>query len=287
MSKRFIVAVSGGVDSVVLLNMITRIKEYELIVAHFDHGIRPESADDARFVAALAKKYKLSYEEGHAVLGPQASEGLAREKRYRFLRQVAKKHHAKIMTAHHSDDIVETIAINLRRGTGWRGLAVLGAADVERPLVTWTKRAIYTYALEHRLEWVEDSTNRSDTYLRNRLRARIYQRLTSEAQDQLLKLWRSQMTLKHMIDGEAAAILPESRELQRYLFIMVDEGVAGELLRQYIEHETTKRLTFPQLERGVLAIKTSPPGATIQLGEGVVLKFSKTTFVASRGEKML
>jgi tRNA(Ile)-lysidine synthase len=287
MSKGYVVAVSGGVDSVVLLDILARLRQYRLIVAHFDHGIRPDSAADARFVAALAKKYSLPFEERREELGPQASEERARQRRYHFLRVIAQKHKAMIVTAHHADDIVETIAINIQRGTGWRGLAALGASDIERPLSAWTKQDIYNYAGGHRLEWVEDSTNKSNAYLRNRMRARIYKYLASEKKQQLLQLWSAQTKLKKAVYTEAEHLLPQTKDIPRYLFIMILSEVAVELLQQFILRETSIHLQYPQLERGIVAIKTALPGTKVQLGERVELVFTKTGFVALRGQKML
>ena len=104
--SKFIVAVSGGVDSVVLLDKLVKIGKSQLIVTHFDHGIRPDSADDAKFVAGLAKKYDLVFETGGLELGANASEDLARQKRYAFLRTIANKYDAQIVTAHHMDDFL-------------------------------------------------------------------------------------------------------------------------------------------------------------------------------------
>jgi tRNA(Ile)-lysidine synthase len=129
----YIVAVSGGVDSVVLLDMLSKT-QHKLIVAHVDHGIRgKESAADARFVAALARRYQLPFVSTELHLGAHASEETAREKRYEFLFGEAEKYRAVVVTAHHRDDIIETITLNLTRGTGWRGLAVLARKDIERP----------------------------------------------------------------------------------------------------------------------------------------------------------
>ena len=113
----YVVAVSGGVDSVVLLDVFSKIKHHTLVVAHFDHGIRTDSVHDARFVEALAKKHTLTFETLREELGADASEEKARDRRYAFLRSVAKKYDGRIVTAHHSDDAVETIAINMSRGT--------------------------------------------------------------------------------------------------------------------------------------------------------------------------
>src|SRR5690606_22278428 len=142
---KYIVAVSGGVDSMVLLDMLVREGSHELIVAHFDHGIRADSHKDATFVQDVAKKYGLPFEKRREVLGEKASEALARERRYAFLRSVAARHEAKIVTAHHLDDVVETVAINITRGTGWRGLAVMDT-DIVRPLVDMEKKELVRYA---------------------------------------------------------------------------------------------------------------------------------------------
>ena len=104
MSNKYVVAVSGGVDSVVLLHMLAHRPDIELVVAHFDHGIRDYSVADAQFVKELADSYGLPFESRREKLGKQASEDLARSRRYAFLRSVADKHQAKIMTAHHADD---------------------------------------------------------------------------------------------------------------------------------------------------------------------------------------
>jgi tRNA(Ile)-lysidine synthase len=108
-------------------------------------------------------------------------------RRYEFLRRVAERHDATIATAHHEDDVVETIAINLTRGTGWRGLAVLNSPDVVRPLLKVKKSQLYEYALKRGLEWVEDETNLTDAYLRNRLRSRLSE-LSLEERQQVLTL---------------------------------------------------------------------------------------------------
>src|SRR5690606_16183672 len=108
---KYLVAVSGGIDSVVLLDKLASEGTHELVVAHFDHGIRKESFLDAQFVERLSKKYGVPFETRREELGKYASEELARERRYAFLREMAAKHDATIVTAHHMNDIAETIAI--------------------------------------------------------------------------------------------------------------------------------------------------------------------------------
>lgn len=276
----YIVAVSGGVDSVVLLDMLVKKGEHELIVAHFDHGIRPESDADARFVKALAEMYNLPFETKREELGKNASEELARDHRYAFLRSVAKKHSAKIVTAHHSDDVLETIAINLQRGTGWRGLAVLDREDIERPLLSMTKAEIYEYALTHQLEWVEDETNASDEYLRNRIRRVVHSTLSTEAKLKLVEFRSKQLDQKKAIEVETKK-LTEEYGASRYFFSHIDEASALDLLRALLLKNMAS-LTRPQRRRLLHAIKTMRPGGTYEAGNGITVNFTKRDFVVKQ-----
>lgn len=272
-SMKYVVAVSGGVDSAVLLHMLVASHSGEIVVAHFDHGIRSGSADDAEFVRGLAKKYGVPFELGLGNLGPAASEEAARTARYAFLHKVAERYDGRIVTAHHQNDIIETIAINLIRGTGWRGLAVLRNPAIFRPLLTQTKQAIYDYALKRGLEWVEDETNQTDAYMRNRLR-RILTQLDPKTHQLLIDLWKAQAELALQIDDESRLLLSTAR----YFMTMIDEKSALELLRcRLAEH--SRSLTRPQRSRLLLAVKTARPGSIYQAGPGVEVQFTKREYI--------
>jgi tRNA(Ile)-lysidine synthase len=275
---RYLVAVSGGVDSVVLLDQLAASGEHELVVAHFDHGIRTDSAEDARFVEGLARQYGLLFVSAREELGAGASEELARRSRYAFLRSMAATHAATIATAHHADDVVETIAINVKRGTGWRGLAVLDSTKIVRPLLHLSKTEIISYALQRQLEWVEDSTNASDKYLRNRLRHLFARQLSLGQKEQILALWQRQVKLRRSIDHELDKFF-EKDEYSRYELTNADETSAAEILRAVIVAKTNVSPTRPQLERAIMAIKTARPHTTFEVGSGVRLKFTIRTFI--------
>jgi tRNA(Ile)-lysidine synthetase-like protein len=276
---RYLVAVSGGVDSVVLLDKLVREGGHELVVAHFDHGIRSDSAADARFVKQLALLYSLPFVVKREELGTSASEDEARRRRYTFLREQAERHNARIVTAHHADDVVETIAINILRGTGWRGLSVFDTEGIERPQLGSTKEEIYKYALSHRLEWVEDSTNASDTYLRNRIRRTIFRMLTKEQKEKLLHLWKEQVRIKRQIDPLLLGYVQTNGIYERHDIIMADMQTACELVRAAIVSMTKMSPTRPQLERAVLAIRTARAGTSHNVGDGVKLSFLQRTFL--------
>lgn len=273
---QYVVAVSGGVDSVVLLDLLAS-GNHEITVAHVDHGIRPDSAADARFVEGLASRYGYSFECVRLELGARASEELARHKRYEFLYDVASRHKAMIVTAHHADDLAETVAINLRRGTGWRGLAVLARPGIERPLLAYSKEQIYSYAIDHRLEWVEDSTNSDTKYLRNALRATLRPRITDQARLTLKDLRDQQLVLKQQIAKETDELL-HKQQTARHFFTHIPAAVAVELLGSLIYQQTGIRPVYSQIERALLAIKTAKPHSKCHVGNKVALRFTTRFF---------
>lgn len=280
MASKLIIAVSGGVDSIVLLHMAARgrlLNGEQMVVAHFDHGIRSDSASDEQFVKELASSYGLIYESEREELGKDASEERARDRRYMFLRKLAKKYDAKIVTAHHADDVVETVAINLIRGTGWRGLGVLDSTDILRPLLGVRKADLLRYARDNELYWREDSTNANTKYLRNDVRQRL--KGVDDEAIELLGLYRNrQVAIKHQIDKETERIALSS-PYSRHLFISIPSREARELLRSIVITVTGAAETRPQLDRALIAIKTFAPGKRFEINNKATLLFTKTEFV--------
>ena len=123
--QTYVVAVSGGVDSVVLLDLLAGRAGVRLIVAHFDHGVRAASVEDAVFVQQLAVGYDLEFAGDRVELGSGASEAACRQARYDFLYQVVDDYDAhSLVTAHHLDDFLETVVMNFSArqsppGSGW------------------------------------------------------------------------------------------------------------------------------------------------------------------------
>lgn len=172
---KYIVAVSGGVDSVCLLNLLVDHDGYDLVVAHVDHGIRPDSAEDAILVKNLAQSYNLPFVTTKLDLGPGASEEAARKARYEFLFDQLKIHQAQaILTAHHADDLLETSILNMRRGTDRYGaLGGMNREGIIRPLINVSKKELLDCAAQHNLKWNEDSTNQDTKYARNQVRHEV------------------------------------------------------------------------------------------------------------------
>lgn len=266
----YIIAVSGGIDSVSLLDRLRTQPGITLIVAHFDHGIRSDSQSDEKFVAETARAYNLKYVSERQELGAQASEALARKARYDFLRRMQKKYDARgIITAHHSDDVIETMIINLIRGTGWRGLCSLrNTPGLFRPLLAVSKSEIVAYAKGRNLSWREDETNSDQHYLRNAVRHQLMPKLDRQAWHELYK---KQTELARLIDEE----MDRHRSVSRYDYIMWPRTVALEMIKK------TAGVTRAQAEYALHGLKTGAPGSAIMVGGNKKLTLTRDTFVVT------
>ena len=273
MSAVYIVAVSGGVDSVVMLDRLVRADEARLIVAHVDHGIRAESGEDAEFVAELAAKYGLSYESVQLQLGAEASEAEAREKRWEYLRTLKTRYRADvIVTAHHADDVVETMIINLLRGTGWRGIASLVETDeIKRPLLHERKRDIINYARQRSLKWHEDATNQDPKYLRNYVRHSILASCSDEQFATFLSLHDKQADLRKEIEREVAE---QNIALSRYQLTMLPDEVAREVVRYQLGSVTKQ-----ESDRILLFARTAKLHKDLRLSSNVTLRTSADSLI--------
>ena len=277
----YIIAVSGGVDSVVLLDLLAQDDGLKLIVAHFDHGIRTDSADDAQFVKELATKYNLPFEQERAELGPDASESEARQKRYDFLRRVATKYNADaLITAHHQDDLIETSMINIVRGTGRHGLTSLKSRQgMLRPMLSIPKHELIAYAKEKKLDWREDSTNSDTKYLRNKIRHEVVTKMTLEQKHQWLRILEKAQDNNHKLDNELQNLLRRGLHknqlvLSRTWFVRLPHSLSREVVNALLKRAGAKEIDRKTVEKLVVQIKTLPHGKHLQ-ASGVDIELTK------------
>lgn len=273
-----ILAISGGVDSMCLLHMFK--DDPDAVVAHFNHGTRPSADDDQRFVEAYAKKYHLPFFTKKVVLGPAVSEADARIARYDFLNDLAEKQGGKIYTAHHLNDLFESIAINIARGTGWRGLTPFFNQAIEHPLLRFSKTEIYRYASANQIIFRQDPTNVDSGYLRNRLRPAIATMISErpDLAEKLNNLYLRQTEIRSEIAEIILALNLDTAVYQRAWFTDLDDNVAEELLR-YILKTHHLSLTRPQLRDFLTAIRTFGPGKKFNLPKDQLVRFNKTNFM--------
>jgi tRNA(Ile)-lysidine synthase len=278
----YVVAVSGGVDSMVLLDLLAQQQDkgLKLIVAHLDHGIRADSARDRELVQAAAERYGLPFVYDEAGLGAGASEDAARKARYAFLERVKEVAGAQaIVTAHHQDDLLETAVLNMLRGTARRGLSSLGShATLQRPLLDKTKASLLAYAKDQGLTWHEDNTNQDPRYLRNYIRHHILPRFSSAQKQELLghikNVQSSRVELEARL-ADALSLQPRSDELDRHWFIMLPHPVAREVLATWLRQHQIRNLSARMLERLAVAAKTYAPGSLADIDKSHVLHVKK------------
>jgi tRNA(Ile)-lysidine synthase len=211
-TRRYLVGVSGGRDSVALLQTLVDLGYRRLIVCHLDHGLRGRSsAADARFVQALATKLRLESQIGRTDVAKvarqtkQSVETAGRNARYEFFAGIAPLHRCRtIFFGHHADDLVETFLLNLFRGagpTGLGGMRQVATRKVEgvrltivRPLLAITRQEIDTYLKSHRLKYRDDATNQTLGPLRNRIRHRVIPYVEKQLGRKISgALWRAAM----------------------------------------------------------------------------------------------
>lgn len=260
-----LVAVSGGIDSMVLLHLLWSLK-YSVSAAHVNYRLRGEESDnDAKFVATKATELGIPFDyrssnadELHAMRTGNL-QSIARKIRYEWLQELAKKrqvHH--ICTAHHLDDNLETTLLQLTRGTALTGLTGMQPKlenGICRPLLDAPRKMIEDYARHHQLSWREDRSNATDDYNRNRLRHQVlpslhallpdaHQRLATtferlRAEEKLFLsgldlLWAAACVGPNRIDRK---LLPEDRQAAIRLLHhqLRPYGFKGDHFRQMLE----------------------------------------------------
>lgn len=186
-NKKVVVALSGGVDSMSLLDILTKLG-YSTVIAHVNHNVRTQSKDEMEYIKEFALKNNIPFE--CIILDKIENENFhekARNLRYQFFMDVAKKYNTDtIATAHHADDFVETILMKITRGSnlyGYSGInkkTINNTYNIVRPLLFLKKDDLYNYAKMNNVTFFEDSSNFTDHYTRNRYRHHIIPLLKEE-----------------------------------------------------------------------------------------------------------
>ena len=178
-SSRVVIAVSTGVDSMVLLDLMQKYTNANIIIAHVNHGKRKESIEEEKFITQYAHDNNLKihvYHISHDEIKGNFQEK-ARDIRYKFFKDIMVKENAKVLLlAHHLNDDIETMLFRLQRGSnlaGYAGISDLVKIDegiIARPLLSVLKEDIKQYAKANNIKYYEDYTNDTDIYSRNKIR---------------------------------------------------------------------------------------------------------------------
>lgn len=300
-----VAAVSGGGDSVALLLLLTSTPR-KVVVAHLDHSLRPDSAQDALWVGALAERLGYPFESEKLEVAKIAAErggnleATARELRYGFLAKVAKKHQAQaILTAHTEDDQAETVLLQLVQGTG-RGLGMRAKrGKVVRPLLEFSRSTLRAYLKCKQQDWLEDISNADTSLDRNFLRHEILPRLKARFPQTNTALAR--FATISQLDDEALDPLAEQVLLRDRRWpcpayriaplIQAPTGLRRRALRQILEHLQLRPEMgwVVQLERALQGEAfTLPEGWQVRRRDGTLFLIPPVidTFPPWRGSRL-
>ncbi|MFA6458536.1 MAG: tRNA lysidine(34) synthetase TilS [Patescibacteria group bacterium] len=299
---KIIVAVSGGVDSVVLLDLLAKKKlakflgrklpKIEILgVAHFNHRIHREADAQQQFVKQLAAKYRLPFFTKTSSRKIK-SEAEARAARYEFLEKLWQKEKADtIALAHHGDDQVETIFLNLIRGSGLAGATGMTelAGKKWRPFLEIPKAQIEAYAKKAKLKFVVDPTNSDPNFARNYLRAEILPRMRQlnprldEGIRRFAKIARENLELTNLLAAEFLRRTENAQTIPLLEFGVLPPAVAKAVVREiYLKEIGNLQKIEERHVAEVLALARNSAG-------GKQKKFGELTFRTAKlaGQRVL
>ena len=277
-----LVAVSGGADSVALLDLLSGLAEHlalSIIVAHVDHGIQSSSGTVRLSVGALAKQFGFPFETTELRLGPNATETVARRARYAWLRDLQHRRGARyIVTAHHQDDQIETIVLRALRGSAPAGLAGIRAQSrggLVRPLLPFSRRELADYTQVRGLPVVDDPANRDPRHLRSWVRTTLLpllqERLGPRLRNDLLAKGRhaardarAWAQILDLVPDLALDVQPNSFAVARTVLCGYDNALSVALLRAAARR--VGLVLGPARARRLVALAQRPSGRRVELG---------------------
>lgn len=307
---KIVVGVSGGVDSVVLLDIIANLssrKDLILFVAHVDHGLRKESGNDVEFVKKLCSNYNIRFFTKKVNVKEYANkkkisvEESARELRYEFFEEVCANTGSSFLAlAHNSNDSAETFFINLLRGTGLSGLAGIPQkrplntqVNIIRPLINLSRADIEEYAKKRNITWVEDITNKENIYLRNKIRNELLPFIQEKFDRDIIasinkasKLINSaDVFIYHKIKKYLNEVLIEKKvsyvEIDLKKLFLFDDFIKGELLNLILKNIFELKNISQNIIKGILNLYFSEPGAIFEINPKITAyKDRESLFIA-------
>ncbi len=303
-----VVAVSGGPDSMALLTLVNEIKknlDIGIICAHVNHNVREESAYEKKFVEEYCDQNHIIFEymkiENY---GDDNFHNEARTKRYHYFEQIVKKYNAHyLLTAHHADDLMETILMRLVRGSTLRGysgfskVVPMEGYQIIRPLIQVPKTDIYEYCKKNKIEFVQDKSNDKDIYTRNRFRKYVVPTLRKENPEVEKKFYKFSTLLleyDHFIDD---IVKEKMNDIYKQNVLNIEKfkkekhiiqlKIIYSLLEQFYQ-EDLMLLTDKHAELILNLINSDKPNLKIHLPNNVIAKKAYDVFTLEKereGEK--
>ena len=249
LKEKLVVALSGGSDSLTLTHLLKKIG-LNIICVHFNHKVRKESDNEAELVRLFCQKNKLPFYYYTVVVNNKENfQSEARAFRYKKLRDVARLNDTKcIITAHHLDDLIETILIKLTRGSnllGYSGISEIYQEDnfyYLRPLLNFSKEEILNYASDEKLTFCQDQSNYSHKYLRNKYRLCVIPFMKQENESLLNQVKQYSIQVKEAYDfirKHTTSFLAKYKDLIIPVkdYLALDEAIKSDVLSYLLQAE--------------------------------------------------
>ena len=311
---RLIVGVSAGVDSMVLLHLLNACRELfdlSLIIAHVNHGFRPEESErEAELVRTESARLGLPFEYGQFnVKELQKLEGLspqdaARRIRFHFFDDLFQKHHAqKIALGHHADDQAETVLLRLLRGSGLRGLKgilPLREGKVIRPLIEVWREEVESFALEKKIPFLLDSSNLKNDYLRNKVRRDLIPLIEEKYQPGFKEILLRTSTLlrdendycERGVDAAYRAIVHEEKDGLSFKFSeyqSLHQSIQWRIVRKMLERtldweKGVEDGRGPEVHKVYQQLRQSSPSFLLELSPGFRVEKRYDAVLFGKGE---
>jgi len=274
----YIVAVSGGIDSMVLLNFLIS-HGYKIIVVHFNHQKREDSYKDHDLIKNVTDAFMIPYHMIKLNIKSGNFQEKAREERYYHLEQIADQYHTKhIVTAHHSDDLIETVLMKLVRGSnllGYSGIQEISNINgyiYHRPLLKYSKDDLKNYAKSLDLQYNEDSSNDEDDYLRNRIRHHVVPRLKEEndLNEHILNFSSQVYLASDFIRSQSKTFLNSKLEFNLKEFNLLHEAIKWDVISYLLEQINVSK-SYEKLSMILKQLVTIKPNVEIKLSSNFMM----------------
>ena len=282
-----IVACSGGPDSMFLLSVLNNLG-LKVVCAHVNHNVRVESIDEYRFMEDYCNEHNIIFEGTELIDAPSKDfENYARRFRYKFFEELIKKYNSKyLFTAHHGDDLIETILMRISRGSTLNGYAGFNfitekvGYKIVRPLIYMTKEEIEEYNNNHDIPYNIDNTNFEDEHTRNRFRHKVLPFLKNENKNihkQFIKYHNTVQSYYDYVNNlvyinkdkmfkDDVLDLNEYRNLDEFL----KDKLLCEIIRDYYPDDLYY-IGSSHVNELIKMINSSKPSITITLPRGIVV----------------
>ncbi|MFA5692001.1 MAG: tRNA lysidine(34) synthetase TilS [Acholeplasmataceae bacterium] len=270
----YILAISGGVDSMVLLDLFIK-NNFKIVVVHFNHQVRDESILDHELIKDITTLHDVCYHYIKLSIKSGNFQAEARKERYNNLIKLSRKYNTNnIVTAHHLDDLAETILIKLIRGSNLLGYSsmrestLINDINYLKPLLTYPKESLIKYANLNKIKYNLDESNLEDSYLRNRIRHNVMPFIKNERNslDNFLSFSKQTYLASKYIRTKTLSFLNKKDEFSFSSFNKLDLTIKMDIIAYLLEKINSQR-TYQKIETILKQLSSKKPNINITLSK--------------------